>query len=573
MRSLLLEISLLIIDLMTHSCAQCQQQFEITSEDLSFYEKISLMINGEKFLIPSPTKCPSCRVQRRMAWRNERTLYNRKCDLCKKSIISIFHSDANHPVYCPSCFTSVKWDGTSYGRDYDFSKPFFEQYQDLQKIVPITALHHERENENCEYTNLTSDNKNCYLIFAAAQNEFAFYTTYVQRCRDIADCFFIFDSELCYECIDCYHGYNLLYSINTQNCSDSQFLFDSKSCKYCFGCINLNNKEYYIFNKPYSKDEYAAQLKELIATRESLEQAKEEIAKLKLAVPHKYYSGHNNENFSGDHIFSSKNAFNCFDCNNLEDCNYCTWMTKSKDCQDCYAWGNTGELGYENHLCGNGYHNVQFCDGCSNDISNLMYSECIRNGSHDIFGCISLFRKEYCILNKQYSKEAYFDLLPKIIAHMERTGEWGRPLPISLSRFAYNESIAQEYMPLTKDTALALGAEWKDEEIKTHYQGTTGTYPYNIAEVSDDILKEILTCKSCSKNYRIIAQELNLYRKLKVAIPEHCFACRYKNRFSQRNPRKLWARNCMKCNAPIETTYAHGRPETVYCEACYVKEV
>jgi hypothetical protein len=551
------------------NCLRCHTSFEASDADQAFYGKISPVINGLQYLIPSPDHCPDCRQQRRMVWRNERTLYNRKCDLCQKEVISIYHADTPFPVYCPSCFTSDQWDGLSYGQDYDFSVPFFMQYAELQKKVPMTALHHERENENCEYTNLTSDNKNCYLVFAAANNEFAFYTTYLQRCRDISDCFFIFDSELCYECIDCNHCYNLRYSQGCQNCSDSTLLFDCKACKDCFGCVNLRNKQYYIFNQPYSKEDYLAKIKTLTTSRELFEQARSDARALRLKLPHKYFAGYNNENFTGDHIFLSKNSFDCFDSNNLEDCRWCTWMTRAKDCYDCYAWGNTGELGYENHLCGNSYYNVQFSDACSNDISNLMYCECVRNSAHDLFGCISLFRKEYCILNKQYSKEEYFALLPKIIQHMQGTREWGRPLPMALSRFAYNESIAQEYRPLTKGQALAIGSRWRDEEIKNYYQGPVYTVPYAISEVPDTILKEILTCGTCQKNYRIIHQELSLYRKLQVAIPQDCFACRYQKRLAQRNPRHLWSRSCDQCQVGIASSYAPDRPEKVLCEPCY----
>ena len=38
--------------------------------------------------------------------------------------------------------------------------------------------------------------------------------------------------------------------------------------------------------------------------------------------------------------------------------------------------------------------------------------------SSDCFGCVSIRNKKYCILNKQYTKEEYEELLPKIIAHM-----------------------------------------------------------------------------------------------------------------------------------------------------------
>jgi len=53
---------------------------------------------------------------------------------------------------------------------------------------------------------------------------------------------------------------------------------------------------------------------------------------------------------------------------------------------------------------------------------------------------------------------------------------------------------------------------------------------------------------------------------------------RHKERMALRNPRKLYDRKCMcpTCktpDAPMYTTYAPDRPETVYCEECYQKEV
>ena len=68
---------------MNHSlntkCINCDKSFEVTSEDLRFYKRMD---------VPSPTHCPNCRQQRRLAWRNERTLYANNCDLCKKNLVS-----------------------------------------------------------------------------------------------------------------------------------------------------------------------------------------------------------------------------------------------------------------------------------------------------------------------------------------------------------------------------------------------------------------------------------------------------------------------------------------------------
>ena len=67
---------------MQKQCQNCKKEFEIASEDQEFYAKIS---------VPTPTFCSDCRLQRRMVFANERTLYKRNCDLCKDSIVSWGH--------------------------------------------------------------------------------------------------------------------------------------------------------------------------------------------------------------------------------------------------------------------------------------------------------------------------------------------------------------------------------------------------------------------------------------------------------------------------------------------------
>ncbi|MBU1911075.1 hypothetical protein KKG16_01530 [Patescibacteria group bacterium] len=118
------------------TCTQCGSSFEITEDDLTFYEQVSPVFpsttirtgNDKKYLIPPPKCCPDCRQQRRLAMCNEQNLYNSSCDLCKKEMISQFQPNQTFPVYCRDCWHSDKWDTLSYGRDYDFSKPFFEQF-------------------------------------------------------------------------------------------------------------------------------------------------------------------------------------------------------------------------------------------------------------------------------------------------------------------------------------------------------------------------------------------------------------------------------------------------------------
>ena len=67
-------------------------------------------------------------------------------------------------VYSQEIWWSDKWDGRDYGRDFDFSRPFFDQFQELRLSTPRMSLLNSN-GENSEYCNLTTDNKNCYLVF------------------------------------------------------------------------------------------------------------------------------------------------------------------------------------------------------------------------------------------------------------------------------------------------------------------------------------------------------------------------------------------------------------------------
>src|SRR3989338_6718057 len=102
----------------TRDCQNCKKPFVIELDDFGFYERIQ---------VPPPTFCPRCRDQRRMTFRNERSLYRRKCDLCGKNIIARFSPDKPYPVYCRECWWSDKWDPKSFGKNYDFSRPFLDR--------------------------------------------------------------------------------------------------------------------------------------------------------------------------------------------------------------------------------------------------------------------------------------------------------------------------------------------------------------------------------------------------------------------------------------------------------------
>jgi hypothetical protein len=222
-----------------------------------------------------------------------------------------------------------------------------------------------------------------------------------------------------------------------------------------------------------------------------------------------------------------------------------------------------GNTVYESSDC-------DYCDFCVNNVKNC-------------FGCISLKSKTNCILNKQFTKEEYEELIPKIIEHMKQTGlaiesksesnvEWGEFFPTSLSPFAYNESVAHEYYPLEKSEVIKRGLKWKEED-SSKYKAQNFVIPNDILDITDDICNELLTCEITGKNFKIIPQELLFYRKMGLPIPKICPDQRHKERLELRNSRKLFDGNCAHCKKVIQTTYSINSSESVYCEKCYLETI
>ena len=133
---------------------------------------------------------------------------------------------------------------------------------------------------------------------------------------------------------------------------------------------------------------------------------------------------------------------------------------------------------------------------------------------------------------------------------MRSTGEWGEFFPASISPFGYNETVANEYFPMTREAALAKGFQWSDYEAPAPTVSRTipaSRLPERIEDIPDDILNWAIECEVTGRPFRIIAQELDFYRRHQLPIPRRHPDQRHLDRMSLRNPRKLFERKCDKC--------------------------
>ena len=561
---------------MQKTCKQCGLQFEITKEDVKFYDMISPVYKWDKYQISNPTFCPTCRDQRRLAWRNERKLYKRKCNAAWKNIISIYSADSNYIVYSQNEWWSDKWNWMDYWIYFDFNKSFFEQFNELFLKVPKMNMIWSN-NENSNYCNLVADLNNCYLVFESSNNEDCLYGYWLQKCKNCVDSNYLHECELCFESENCYWCYDSKFLQNCKNCSQSSFLKDCIWCKNCFGCVNLQNKEYYFLNKKYSKEEYSKIINELhLENFLNLKKFKKTFADFSKKNPNKYAQIQKSENCTWDYIENCNNCVECFHAHESENCKYSEHVWRNaKYVMDASTAGRNAELIYESINCGINAYSMMFSSQCWS-CSDVLYSINCHNISN-CFWCTWLKNHEkYMILNKQYTKQEYETLIPKIIEHMRSLWEWWEFFPTKLSPFAYNETVAQEYFPLNKQQVVQKFWKWKDTDEKlTEITKIIPAekLPDDINDIPDDILTWAIKCEISQKPFKIIHEELKFYRENNIPIPHLHPELRHKERTNLRNPRKLFNRECDKCNKSIQTTYAPEREEIVYCERCYLKEI
>jgi len=581
----------------TKQCQNCKKDFVIEPDDFAFYEKIK---------VPPPTFCPLCRFERRAAFRNERKLFKNKNAFTGENLFSLYPMESNIKVITEDQWHGDSWNPLDYGKDIDWGRPFLKQILDIEKEVPIYNLN-VKLMVNSPYSANATGLKNCYLLFNSNYTENCSYGNGVDFSKDSFDNSHIKRSEKCYECFwlnNCYQCYGTIMSVD---CRNMWFCRDCLGCSDCFGCANLRRSSYCVFNKQYTKEEYKKILDDMhLDTIDGFNQARQKARNFWKMQINKSHQGMKNLNCNGSYVTNSKNVTESYLVRESENLKYCQYMQVpvNKDCYDSMIWGENSELCYETCVCGESSYNSKFCFNCWPASRNNEY--CINVfSSSDCFGCVGVKKGQYCILNKQYTKEEYDELVSKIKKHMndmpytDKKGnvyKYGEFFPIEFSPFGYNNSLAVQHFDTTKKDAENFGYPWIEVE-RGNYNITLDykNLPKSINDVKDSILNEIIKCENCQSVYRILTDELSFYKKEKLPLPTLCSECRHERRLRDRLSVKLYSYKCMcagdkddagkyknvvshehgnnHCENNFKTGYNPEEEDIVYCEQCYNQEV
>lgn len=289
-------------------------------------------------------------------------------------------------------------------------------FKELKRIVlsQPKLITHSLNSENSEYGDQLYYCKNMINSFDTLNSTDCMYVFDCQACVNCIDCDYSFESQLCYECVDTHKSFNSQFLQDCYNVRDSSFAYNCYDCNDIFACANLRGKSFCILNRQLNENEYREKVKQFkTLPAEKILQMLEE---LKKQFPLTQTHGLNNENSPyGDYIYNSKNCYMCFDNHKSENSGYLYDSGGHKNCYDSTFSGES-ELSYEiidsTHLFNCSY---AIWSGHSYDSNYIIACGNVKN----CLGCVNLYQKEYCILNRQFTKEEYEQQSKQILEELK----------------------------------------------------------------------------------------------------------------------------------------------------------
>ncbi len=300
------------------------------------------------------------------------------------------------------------------------SQPFF---QELQRLI-FSQPKPETEvvaSENCVFADHVFNSKNLSYCFDTSASSDATYLFDSHLVTKSSDCDYAVESESCYECIDVYKCFNCFYVQKADNVRDTMYGYDLSNCHDVFGCVNLANKSYCIFNRQLTKEAYESIIESYKALPPQKILALLEELSLKYPITQSAAERNVNSPF-GNHVYDCKNCYMCFDTGRSEDCLYLSDCGDNKQSIDMtYAYKGC-DMSYQ-VIDSVRLHNCNFILNSENcqDSSYLINCKGVKNS----LGCIGLQYKEYCILNRQFSKDEYEKIASQIKKSLtESNNQW-----------------------------------------------------------------------------------------------------------------------------------------------------
>lgn len=497
------------------------------------------------------------------------------------------HPETGKPVlsfHHPASGVKVLPDAEWHAHDFsdinlliDPSRPFFEQFRQLQVRVPLLATFSRVEPEN-SITLFSFGDRNSYFTFACTSERTFFATgafeaqgsSLLFTANQVTDSHHILKSQRIFQC---------RYVRESLDCMNSAFLFDCRNCQNCFGASNKRNRQYVFMNEQLTKEEYERRMSEVdLGKRSEVEKYSQMFDALltKDGVWPENFNV-NCQDSTGEYLTNAVRCDTCYDSADAPSDQYHSCWSYGNNQNNAFMWGSVDSTdGYMVVSCPNSnrtkfsYRSFRLddCEYC------FMCTDL-----RDCFGCIGLKKKRFCIFNKQYEEAEYSRLLDEIKTAMLDRGEYGQFFPTSLATTYVPEGGAVIYCGATKEELAKLGGlSFGAEDM-----GATGSdridpskarrredVPDAIDELTDDWIGVPIYDEVSGRTFALLRPEVEHYRRLRIAPPNTHFIRRMHEVSSAGQLACLQKGSCSQCSAEFLSAKNGRYPNRrIYCKACY----
>lgn len=421
-------------------------------------------------------------------------------------------------IVSPVEFEKLRADYGKLWREYDFGLNFWENYKSLEKCVQYPAIGSWGDNENSQYAHKILHSNNCYISFEVSSSENIMYSVNVKDfCKDIYGSVMVWDhSENIYQSAWVFQSSSVFYSRFIFNSNNIWFSSNLIWCSECLFCNDLENQSYCVNNQKYSEEEYYKMKREMMLIKgkylEYYDRVK--IWKWQLLSEESSWSFliKTRDVENGYFVYYIHNGRNTMFAGTAE------WNVNFFDAASCWSprgndyYGVMGAWSWDKYFC-------------SIEViwwTNNYYSYFLENCSFCLW-CIGLKNKQFCILNKQYTKEEWYELADKIFTQMDKDWILGDFFPWELNPFYFNDTVA--YLiddTFSKKDVVRDGYMWRDEEIRVDipkWAEVVNVEDLDRINYDESILKKVILDKS-GNYYRIMKMEYDFLKKHDLPLPE-----------------------------------------------------
>jgi len=527
-----------------------------------------------KWRVPPSKLSPFTRMRVLATWGSGVDLWWKPHFETKKPILSCINPDSLVQVVGDLEFAARDY-GDEAAMDYDFSKSFFKQQEELIKNVPVGAFF-AYDSEGC-IGNGFSKCINSFVVcgtYQAKDSWFTFRCKQVDRCTDVAfleNCENTFSSCMSVRLNRCTQVFDSI------DCMNSEFLFDCRNCEFCFCSTNLRRKRYVFMNEQLTKEEYQKRMSEIdLSCNSTLQKYKEKFHKIlhDQAIWPEYFSTNTSE-CEGDYLLDCTRSSGYFN-TDTTDVHDAWFMFNSRNCESVVI-GNDSQDVYLSCVS-LASQDVKFSYVPSR-CSGIEY--CIRTTDcTDCFGCVGLKKKRFCIFNKQYSEEEYWPRVDELKCAMLDRGEYGEWFPSYLGTQPPEISFASLTSPFTREELDRMDVAKFDPKRAMRYAPYTNDAqkrdpkdaPDCIQDVGDEWVGVQFEDVAEERQYNVSAQELKHRKEKGYPFPKEHYRARMKELVNQVNNACRIPAECAVCQKKITVNENRAFPDRkIYCYECYLK--